>query len=165
MHRQASKRCDGVTLSSHSTSHRDYKQTLSLRIPSSRLWSAPRFLDFYTVLEQMEASRSRLKGRLQRKQRINGTFRKMWFWSPLEMLEVFREIHRGTRCSSKKERRITYARFRASAEAWFKSSLFWDVALRGLVIGYRRFRTKNWSHFQGSRRPRRMLKRSGCMNI
>jgi hypothetical protein len=125
MHRQASKRCDGVTPASHSTSHRDYKQTLSLRIPPLRLQSAPQFLDFYTVLKQMEASGSRLKGKLQRKQRINGTFRKMWFWNLLEMLEAFREIHGGTRCISKEEQRITHARFQnSSAAMWWKYSLF-----------------------------------------
>ena len=39
-------------------------------------------------------------------------------------------------------------------------SLFWDITRRRFVVSYRRFGTTNWSHFQGSSSPKKILRRS-----
>lgn len=80
---QASKRSDGVTFASDSTSqpHTVTVSTLfeDAVVKAAGYSSAP---NFYTELEQMEATGKRLKGRLQTKQHIEETFHKMWSWSP-----------------------------------------------------------------------------------
>ena len=52
-------------------------------------------------------------------------------------------------------------RLHAFAAMQFRSSLFWDITRRKLVVGYRRFGKTYRSHLQGSRSPKRLSRHVG----
>ena len=114
MHCQASKRCDGVTLASHPTSHCDYKQTLfeDTIVTAADCYSVPGLLhsDEATGSVWVTPERETTKEAAHQ-----------WYVSqnvvlePLEMLEILRKTYTGTDASAVKwRRRITCTRFQTS---------------------------------------------------
>jgi hypothetical protein len=67
----------------------------------------------------------------------------IWHCQPLRVLNF---VHR---------RLTVHPWFQASAAMLMRSTLFWDVTRRRVVILYRRFGTMYQSHLQGSGSPRR----------